>query len=184
MRGAAGQKSFFVVLLYPSKTQCALQQFPLADTATPVRTISLYFRLLSGHMTHNHHWSGAVAGAVARARLRPRARAGAAAAMSTQHYDHIVVGAGINGCWAAYHLARRGSSVLLLEKFPLPHSRGSSHGQSRGIRRAYPDPGDYTHNETTINIKLFKSIHNYCNNHIKPYNIIKHRIGHINQNQN
>ena len=25
-------------------------------------------------------------------------------------------------------------------QFPLPHSRGSSHGQSRGIRRAYPDP--------------------------------------------
>ena len=27
------------------------------------------------------------------------------------------------------------------DQFPLPHSRGSSHGQSRGIRRAYPDPG-------------------------------------------
>ena len=25
-------------------------------------------------------------------------------------------------------------------KFPLPHSRGSSHGQSRGIRKAYPEP--------------------------------------------
>ena len=25
-------------------------------------------------------------------------------------------------------------------QFPLPHTRGSSHGQSRGIRKAYPDP--------------------------------------------
>ena len=73
-------------------------------------------------------------------------------------YDHIVVGAGINGSSAAYQLARRGAEVLLLEKvssavpskqsyhpvisrqFPIPHSRGSSHGQSRGIRKAYPDP--------------------------------------------
>jgi len=60
--------------------------------------------------------------------------------MSDPDYEHIVVGAGINGLWTAYHLASRGASVLLLEKFPLPHSRGSSHGQSRGIRRAYPDP--------------------------------------------
>jgi len=57
-----------------------------------------------------------------------------------RHFDHIVVGAGINGSWATLQLARRGAHVLLLEQFPLPHSRGSSHGQSRGIRRAYTDP--------------------------------------------
>ena len=33
-----------------------------------------------------------------------------------QVYDHIVVGAGINGSSAAYQLARRGAEVLLLEK--------------------------------------------------------------------
>jgi len=60
--------------------------------------------------------------------------------MSDPDFEHIVVGAGINGLWTAYHLASRGARVLILEKFPLPHSRGSSHGQSRGIRRAYPDP--------------------------------------------
>jgi len=60
--------------------------------------------------------------------------------MTELDYDHIVVGAGISGSCAAYQLAKRGVSVLLLEKFPLPHSRGSSHGQSRIIRRAYPDP--------------------------------------------
>ena len=28
----------------------------------------------------------------------------------------------------------------ILFQFPLPHSRGSSHGQSRGIRTAYKEP--------------------------------------------
>ena len=31
-------------------------------------------------------------------------------------YEHIVIGAGINGSSAAYHLARRGRKVLVLEK--------------------------------------------------------------------
>lgn len=53
-------------------------------------------------------------------------------------YDYIVIGAGINGSWSAYHLIKQGFKTLVLEQFPLPHSRGSSHGQSRGIRRAYP----------------------------------------------
>ncbi|XP_004747007.1 peroxisomal sarcosine oxidase isoform X1 [Mustela nigripes] len=53
--------------------------------------------------------------------------------------DAIVIGAGIQGCFTAYHLARHGKRVILLEQFFLPHSRGSSHGQSRIIRRAYPE---------------------------------------------
>ncbi|XP_068765641.1 peroxisomal sarcosine oxidase [Struthio camelus] len=52
-------------------------------------------------------------------------------------YDAIVIGAGIQGSFAAYHLAERGKDTLLLEQFLLPHSRGSSHGQSRIIRSAY-----------------------------------------------
>ncbi|XP_061460748.1 peroxisomal sarcosine oxidase [Rhineura floridana] len=54
-------------------------------------------------------------------------------------YDAIVVGAGIQGTFAAYHLAKRGQKTLLLEQFPLPHTRGSSHGHSRIIRSAYPE---------------------------------------------
>ncbi|XP_020923165.1 peroxisomal sarcosine oxidase isoform X1 [Sus scrofa] len=54
-------------------------------------------------------------------------------------YDAIVIGAGIQGCFTAYHLAKHSRRVLLLEQFFLPHSRGSSHGQSRIIRRAYPE---------------------------------------------
>ncbi|XP_047565005.1 peroxisomal sarcosine oxidase [Lutra lutra] len=53
--------------------------------------------------------------------------------------DAIVIGAGIQGCFTAYHLAKHGKRVILLEQFFLPHSRGSSHGQSRIIRRAYPE---------------------------------------------
>ncbi|XP_073902599.1 peroxisomal sarcosine oxidase isoform X2 [Castor canadensis] len=54
-------------------------------------------------------------------------------------WDAIVIGAGIQGCFTAYHLAKHRKRVLLLEQFFLPHSRGSSHGQSRIIRKAYPE---------------------------------------------
>ncbi|NWX34499.1 SOX oxidase, partial [Notiomystis cincta] len=53
-------------------------------------------------------------------------------------FDAIVIGAGIQGSFTAYHLAQRHKDTLLLEQFLLPHSRGSSHGQSRIIRSAYP----------------------------------------------
>ncbi|NXS50418.1 SOX oxidase, partial [Balaeniceps rex] len=52
-------------------------------------------------------------------------------------YDAIVIGAGIQGSFTAYHLAQRHRDTLLLEQFILPHSRGSSHGQSRITRSAY-----------------------------------------------
>ncbi|XP_072041917.1 peroxisomal sarcosine oxidase-like [Amphiura filiformis] len=52
-------------------------------------------------------------------------------------YDCIVVGAGIEGCSSAYQLAKNGYSTLLLEQFPLPHNRGSSHGQTRITRYSY-----------------------------------------------
>ena len=53
--------------------------------------------------------------------------------------DAVVIGAGINGSWSALHLSRKGYQTLLIEQFPIPHKRGSSHGQSRGIRKAYPE---------------------------------------------
>ncbi|MEE6469088.1 hypothetical protein FKM82_008497 [Ascaphus truei] len=56
---------------------------------------------------------------------------------SCKKYDCIVIGAGIQGSFTAYHLAKNKKKTLLLEQFPLPHSRGSSHGQTRIIRRAY-----------------------------------------------
>jgi sarcosine oxidase/L-pipecolate oxidase len=52
--------------------------------------------------------------------------------------DVIIVGAGIMGSATAWELARRGKNVLLLEQFDFLHRRGSSHGESRIIRRTYP----------------------------------------------
>src|SRR5262245_58692599 len=57
--------------------------------------------------------------------------------MTQTTFDVIVVGAGGMGSAAAFELARRGRSVLALELFPLVHDRGSSHGHTRIIRRAY-----------------------------------------------
>ena len=62
--------------------------------------------------------------------------------MSTQTTDVIVVGGGVMGCAAAYHLAKAGQRVLLLEQFEIGHANGSSHGPSRIIRLAY-DALDY-----------------------------------------
>ncbi|XP_041653752.1 peroxisomal sarcosine oxidase isoform X2 [Cheilinus undulatus] len=52
-------------------------------------------------------------------------------------YDCIVIGAGVQGSFTAYHLAKKNKKTLLLEQFVLPHTRGSSHGQTRIIRKAY-----------------------------------------------
>jgi monomeric sarcosine oxidase len=52
----------------------------------------------------------------------------------------VVVGAGIMGASAARFLAKRGHSVTLIEQFELGHAMGSSHGRSRIVRKAYPDP--------------------------------------------
>jgi sarcosine oxidase len=52
-------------------------------------------------------------------------------------YDVAVVGLGAMGSAAAFHLARRGRSVLGLDRFAPPHALGSSHGSTRIIREAY-----------------------------------------------
>lgn len=51
-----------------------------------------------------------------------------------------VVGAGIMGSSAAWSLAQRGHEVHLFDHHDLSNERGSSHGRSRIVRRAYPDP--------------------------------------------
>src|SRR5262245_48802164 len=58
-------------------------------------------------------------------------------------FDVIVIGAGGMGSAAAFEFARRGRSVLALEQFPLVHGRGSSHGHTRIIRRAYYEHPGY-----------------------------------------
>src|SRR3954469_1805169 len=58
-------------------------------------------------------------------------------------YDVIVVGVGAMGASACFELARRKVRVLGLERFDIPHTRGSSHGFSRMIRMAYYEHPDY-----------------------------------------
>lgn len=53
---------------------------------------------------------------------------------SSQDTSACVIGAGIIGSWAALHLAEAGVKTTLIEQFPLPHTRGSSHGMSRAFR--------------------------------------------------
>jgi sarcosine oxidase len=55
-------------------------------------------------------------------------------------HRNVVIGAGAMGLAAAYHLARRGEPVLIVEQFRLRHDRGSSHGAARITRHSYADP--------------------------------------------
>ena len=65
--------------------------------------------------------------------------------MRAERYDAIVVGIGGMGSSTLYQLARRGRRVLGLEKYDVPHSRGSSHGETRIIRLAYYEDPSYVH---------------------------------------
>lgn len=61
----------------------------------------------------------------------------------TETFDCIVLGVGGFGSGALYHLARRGARVLGIEQFSVAHDRGSSHGETRIIRKAYFEHPDY-----------------------------------------
>lgn len=61
----------------------------------------------------------------------------------TKQFDCIVLGVGGFGSGALYHLARRGTRVLGIERFGVAHDRGSSHGETRIIRKAYFEHPDY-----------------------------------------
>ncbi|MBI3926825.1 MAG: FAD-dependent oxidoreductase [Armatimonadetes bacterium] len=54
-------------------------------------------------------------------------------------YQAAVIGGGINGLCAAYHFVLKGfRKVLLVEQYPLLHTRGSSHGKTRMTCAADP----------------------------------------------
>lgn len=59
------------------------------------------------------------------------------------HVDYLVLGLGGMGSSALYHLARRGLNVLGIEQFGVSHDRGSSHGETRIIRKAYFEHPNY-----------------------------------------
>ncbi|MFQ5744277.1 MAG: FAD-dependent oxidoreductase, partial [Acidobacteriota bacterium] len=63
--------------------------------------------------------------------------------MKADNFDVIVLGVGGMGSSALYHLARRGLRVCGIEQFGIAHDRGSSHGETRIIRKAYFEHPDY-----------------------------------------
>lgn len=67
------------------------------------------------------------------------------AKMSRQKtYDVAVIGAGVFGAWTAWHLAKRGKCVALIEAYGPGHSRASSGGETRIIRMGYGADELYT----------------------------------------
>jgi len=64
---------------------------------------------------------------------------------SARHCEVAVLGVGGVGSAAVYHLARRGVDVVGLERFDVPHARGSSNGRTRLFQRALDaDPAAVT----------------------------------------
>jgi sarcosine oxidase len=59
-------------------------------------------------------------------------------------YDAAVIGAGVFGAWTAWHLARRGRRVLLVDAYGPGNARASSAGESRIIRMGYGADELYT----------------------------------------
>lgn len=53
--------------------------------------------------------------------------------------EYAVVGAGLSGAAAAWHLATRGHDVALFERSTPANDAGSSHGSARIFRYAYPE---------------------------------------------
>src|SRR5215210_1639412 len=60
--------------------------------------------------------------------------------MKEQQVDVAIVGCGGAGAATAWWLARRGRSVVAVDRFEPGHRRGSSHGTERIVRAAYADP--------------------------------------------
>src|SRR3954463_8257807 len=62
----------------------------------------------------------------------------------SERFEVVVIGAGVFGAWTAWHLARRGQRVLLLDAYGPANSRASSGGESRIIRMGYGADEIYT----------------------------------------
>jgi len=63
--------------------------------------------------------------------------------LNKKTYDILVLGLGGMGSAIAYELAKRGVSVCGVEQYSARHNKGGTHGESRIIRKAYPEKPDY-----------------------------------------
>jgi sarcosine oxidase len=62
----------------------------------------------------------------------------------TKTCDIAVIGAGVFGAWTAWHLAKRGKKVVLIDAYGAANARASSGGESRIIRMGYGADELYT----------------------------------------
>ena len=63
--------------------------------------------------------------------------------MTVDHWDVVVLGCGGMGSATLYHLAERGVRVCGIDPFEPGHDKGSSHGETRIIRKAYLEHPNY-----------------------------------------
>ena len=63
---------------------------------------------------------------------------------AARRFDVAVIGAGVFGAWTAWHLARRGQRVVLVDAYGPGNARASSAGESRIIRMGYGADELYT----------------------------------------
>ncbi len=63
--------------------------------------------------------------------------------MSTSTFDIIVIGLGATGSATLFHAARSGATVLGIDRFVCPHVQGSTHSESRIIRKCYAEGEQY-----------------------------------------
>ena len=75
--------------------------------------------------------------------LNPTLREGTTQRIVKRQPEVIVIGLGTAGAATCMALAQRGVSVLGLDARHPPHRRGSHHGQSRSVRRAYLEGSAY-----------------------------------------
>ena len=66
-----------------------------------------------------------------------------APAVGTAPRDVVVVGAGAFGGWTAYHLARAGAKVTVVDAYGPGNSRATSGDETRGVRSSYGDRGPW-----------------------------------------
>ena len=61
-----------------------------------------------------------------------------------KRFETIVLGLGAMGSAATWQLARRGNSVLGIDRFAPPHEHGSTHGDTRITRQAIGEGAQYS----------------------------------------
>ena len=81
------------------------------------------------------------------------------------HSDVLIIGTGAVGSAAMYYLAERGVKVIGLDRFPVAHDKGSSHGQTRIIRLAYFEHPNYVP-LLNSSYELWKDLEEKSGNHL------------------